>query len=291
MIVFLNGRFVSESRAVVPVSDRGFLYGDGVFETMRVCNGRPFRWAQHFERLKRGAKFLGIRLSFTREELAAFALRLIQRNRMPDSMLRLNLSRGTGRRGYSPKGAGEPTLVMSLHPATDASIPPPRWKLITSTERVLAGDPLTQFKTCNKLPQILARAEADRAGADEALLLNNDGMVAEASSANVFWIQRGTVCTPPLSAGVLPGVTRALMLKLCGKLGLPVAERNVTLRRLKDSAGVFLTLSSWGLVEAATLDGRRLQRSPVSRCLRDAYADERSKACPPAGHANDALRS
>src|SRR5579872_7032026 len=117
MIVFLNGQFVPEESAVVSVFDRGFLYGDGLFETIRIFKGKPFRWEQHLERLQRGAEFLKIKLPFSCTALPKFADELINKNQMPDALLRLTLSRGVGIRGYSPKGAEEPTVVMSLHPA------------------------------------------------------------------------------------------------------------------------------------------------------------------------------
>src|SRR5215475_13951054 len=119
MVVFLNGEFVPEDRAVVSVFDRGFLYGDGLFETMRVFNGKPFRWRQHCERLQCGADFLGIRLPFTVEALRGFVGELIAKNNLPDALLRLTISRGIGARGYSPKGADKPTTTMSLHPPTE----------------------------------------------------------------------------------------------------------------------------------------------------------------------------
>src|SRR5215472_16973761 len=193
MVVFLNGEFVPEKDAVISVFDRSFLYGDGLFETMRVVQGRPFRWAEHMERLERGASFAGIRIPFAEASLRKFAEELIAKNQVPEALLRLTLSRGVGVRGYSPKGAEQPTIVMSLHeflPVDPEN--PPGWRLITSSFRLPADEALAQFKTCNKLPQILARAEADAAGADEALLSNTEGHVVEASSSNLFWVEADT---------------------------------------------------------------------------------------------------
>ena len=272
MQIFLNGQFVAENRAVVSVFDRGFLYGDGLFETTRVVNGRPFRWAQHLARLQRGADFLKIKLPFTPTELRDFADQLIHQNRLPDSLLRLTVSRGVGARGYSPKGADRPTVVMSLHPAPGLE-PAPGWKLITASLRLPAGDPLAQFKTCNKLWQVLARAEADAAQADEALLLNINGQVAEATSANVFWVEGGAVQTPALDGGILPGVTRAAVLEICRQAGLPVAEEGTTPCRLRHADGIFLALSSWGIVEVASLDGVEQKKSPLTGHLRKAYQE------------------
>lgn len=289
--IFLNGQFVPEDRAVVSVFDRGFLYGDGLFETMRVANGQPFRWAQHLARLQQGAEFLKIKLPFAPAELRRFADRLIAQNRLPNSLLRLTVSRGVGARGYSPKNADQPTCVMTLHPLPETPgwsssfslsgdtlkrglqpAEPPRWKLITSTLRLPAGDPLAQFKTANKLWQVLARAEADAAGADEALLLNTAGHVAEATSANVFWVEGHAVCTPPLAAGILPGVTRAAVMELCAAQGLAVTEKNCPPEKLLGADGVFLTLSSLGVVSVAELDGHALKTSPLVETLQEGYA-------------------
>src|SRR5437588_7107131 len=232
---------------------------------MRVCNGNLFRWPQHLDRLQRGAEYMKIRLPFAEAALRAFAQELLRRNKMTESLLRLTLSRGIGPRGYSPKGASHPLLVMTTHPAP--SIDPQRapcWRLVTSSFRLPANERLAQFKTCNKLPQILARAEADAAGADEALLLNTDGQVVEGAGSNLFWIERGVVCTPPLASGVLPGVTRAIVLDLCSKLGYERRHTGITPDQLFATDGVFLSVTSAGIAEGVSLDGRVLSASPLT---------------------------
>ncbi len=274
MLVFLNGQFVPEERAVVSVFDRSFLYGDGLFETMRVYRGKPFRWEQHMERLQRGADFLRINLPFAPEALRRFADELIAKNNLPDALLRLTLSRGVGVRGYSPKDAEHPTVVMSLHPAPiyDTNNPP-RWKVIVSSHRLPANEPLAQFKTCNKLAQILARAEADVAGADEALLLNTDGFVVEGASSNLFWIERETICTPPLASGILPGVTGAVVMEICEQLGLQIREAKIEIEKLRCTNGIFVSLSSFGVVEVISLNGAIVQKSPTIKEIRERYAE------------------
>ena len=272
VLIFLNGQLVPEERAVVSVFDRGFLYGDGLFETMRVFRGKPFRWEQHLERLQRGAAFLKIKLPFTPDALRAFADELIAQNKMPDTLLRLTLSRGIGARGYSPKGAENPTVVMSLHPTpVPENNSPPRWKLITSPHHLPANEPLAQFKTCNKLAQILARAEADAAGADEALLLNTDGFVIEGASSNLFWIERDTICTPPLASGILSGVTRAVVLEICQQLGFQIREANITNEQLKRADGIFVSLSSFGVVEVVSVGGDIVKASSTCKQIQESY--------------------
>jgi branched-chain amino acid aminotransferase len=282
MLIFLNGQFVPEERAVVSVFDRSFLYGDGLFETMRVFRGKPFRWPQHLERLQRGADFLNIKLPYSTEALRGFVDELIAKNKMPDALLRLTLSRGVGVRGYSPKGANCPTIVMSLHPAPSHPFPSdgkgaggegsfPRWKLIISSHRLPANEPLAQFKTANKLAQILARAEADAAGADEVLLLNTDGYVVEGASSNLFWIAGDTICTPPLASGVLPGITRSVVMEICEKLAMKTSETNITAENLKNADGIFVSLSSFGIVEVAAIDEVMVKRSPLVGKIRETY--------------------
>jgi aminodeoxychorismate lyase len=265
---------VPEEEAVVSIFDRGFLYGDGLFEAVRVFNGKYFRWDAHFERFERGAQFLGIRLPFSAKQLREFAEELIARNSVSDSLMRLTLSRGVGPRGYSPKGADHPTLAMSLHsiPACSPATPV-GWKLRTSSFRVPAGEALAQFKNSNKLPQALARAEAEAAGADEALLLNTTGHVVESSCANLFWIEGQAVCTAPLESGILAGVTRIVVEEICEKAGIHFRLGTVTQDQLLHTQGVFLSLSSRGIVEGTSLNGQALARSPiVSRINSDYWA-------------------
>ena len=272
MLVFLNGRFVPESQAVVPINDRGFMYGDGVFETLRVVNGRPFRMMQHLERMARGADFLKIKCPFTLWDLQDFAGRLIGKNKMPAAILRVTLTRGPGERGYTPKTDGKPTVVMTLHaaPSLGKTI---RWTLATSSFRVPAADPLAAFKTMNKLTHIMARIEAIENGADEALLMNTDGEVAETASGNLFWVSRNRVCTVPTSSGALPGITRAVVLEICRSLGLQTTQRVIKPGVLRKAEGIFITQSALGIVPVTALDGEPVASSPFVDQIRCACCD------------------
>jgi aminodeoxychorismate lyase len=284
VMVLLNGRFVPERRAVVSVFDRGFLYGDGLFETLRVRRGQPLFWEPHLDRFRAGAEVLRIRFPVPPGRLLVGARELIRRNRQPDGVLRLQLSRGPGVRGYSPRGATRPMLVMSTHPAPRLpAILPPRWRLMTSVWKMPAQDPITPMKTCNRLPFILARADAEAAGFDEALMLNTNGEAIGAAAGNLFWIEDGVVCTPSLEEGPLAGVTRRLVLRLCAALGLRTAERTATPEELRRRPGVFLTQTVWGIIEVAELDGSRIRRSPLVTKLFREYQTlllEQHKASP-----------
>ena len=270
MVVFLNGRFLPEAEAVVPVNDRGFMYGDGLFETLRVVNGKPFRMAQHLERMTRGADFLKIKPPFTPKELEKIAGQLIEQNQMPDAILRVMLTRGPGRRGYTPDKDSQPTVVLSLHaaPPLEKSV---EWSLITSSFRIPASDVLASFKTTSKILHVMARAEAAEKGADEALLINTNGEVAEAASGNLFWVYDDKICTTPTGRGVLPGVTRAIVLEICQGLGLQTNKRVIKPEALRNSQGIFVTQSAFGIVPITAFDGETVRRSPLVDQIASAY--------------------
>lgn len=273
MMVFINGEFVPEAEAKVSVFDRSFLYGDALFETMLVQNGKVFRWRKHWSRLEKGAVFLKITIPFEEEELLVRAQEIITRNESPDCLLRLHLSRGIGTRGYSPKGADAPMLIMSTHPvkAIDPQNPP-TWKLATSSLRIQADSPLNRTKHANRLLQVLAKAEAEALKADDALLLSSENSVVETSSANIFWTDGLGIFTPPLNTGALDGVTRSVIFELCQGLGIDATERPITVQDLQQSQGVFATLSSLGIVEVTEIDRNTINRSsPIFERLRTAY--------------------
>lgn len=269
MEVYLNGRFLSESAALVSVADRGFCHGDGLFETIRVHQYHPFRWESHLARLAAGMSLLKLSLPLSTNELRDVATELTRRNSLPDAMLRLALSRGVGTRGYSTRGADAPTLVMSLHPAPGIDLSAPlRWKLRTADVRLAPDDPLLRCKTANRLAYVLARSAAEAAGADEALLLNTRGEVVSAASGNLFWWCDGKLFTPPLACGALPGVTREWVIEWARASGQPAAEQATDIAGLLRAEGVFVTMSSFGLIEVIALDDSPLARSPGTGIVR-----------------------
>lgn len=278
MVVFLNGQFVPEQEATVPVTDRGFLYGDSLFETLRVFRGRPFRLAQHLERMARGAEYLGIKLPHPARQIQRFVEELIAKNSLPDAVLRVTLTRGFGERGYTPGDEHTPTLLITMHPAPPVNPEQPALcSLVTSTHRVPATDALSSFKTGSKLLQVMARVEAKAKGADEALLLNSNGEVAEAAGANLFWIYREKVCTIPTGRGVLPGITRAVVLEICQNLNLPTNKRVIKRSALQECDALFLTQSVLGVVVVASLDGEPVPQSPIVEQLHRTYCEMLAK--------------
>lgn len=272
MIVFLNGKFVPEEQAVVSVFDRGFLFGDGLFEALLVRRGKPFCWDEHMDRLQRGVELLKFNVPFSGAQLLDATRELLQRNQTTECMMRLSVSRGITERGYSPKNARDPAIVITLYPPPKVDRNDlPRWPIITSSVRVPSNDPLTAVKSANKLHHVLARAEADAAHANEAILLNTDGNLAEGTTSNIFWIEDGAVCTPSISCGALPGVTRRLVLDLCRRLNIACRELAAPRDRLMQAQGVFLTMTSFGVVEVATLDGQPLKAASLTRRIHAAF--------------------
>jgi branched-chain amino acid aminotransferase len=244
---------------------------------MRVVNGRPFRMAQHLERMTRGADFLKIKPPFTPKELEKFAVQLIEQNKVPDAILRVTLTRGPGTRGYTPNGESRPTVVMTLHaaPLPELSV---EWNLVTSSFRIPASDALASFKTTSKILHVMARAEAKEKGADEALLINTNGEVAETASGNLFWVYQDKICTVPTGRGVLPGITRAIVLEICQTLGLQTNKRVIKPDALRKSQGLFVTQSALGIVPVATFDGEPVTPSPLVDQISSAYNEMLVKA-------------
>lgn len=261
MLAFVDGKFVPEDSPALTVRDRSFMYGDGLFETIRIINTRPFLWPEHLDRLQRGANFLRIRIPASPAELEHAILHLISQNVVIDGTIRLHLSRGPGIRGYSPKGADKPTLVITAHPFTTPL--PSKLRVITSTVRVFSADPALRYKTANRLANILAKIEADEANLDDALILNERNEIAEASGANIFAIRAGKLITPPLSAGALEGTTRAFILK-------NFAADEAPLLTLHDSEGAFLTSAGHLATPIIECDGKPLPIHPLVAQIRRA---------------------
>lgn len=271
-IVFLNGALVPESQAFVPIQDRGFLYGDGLFETLRIHQGRLFRWSAHWQRLQRGLELLRIPLQQDEVALRRAAEQVIEANQSRAGALRITISRGVGQRGYSPKGALHPTLAMVVFEAPSSTATHPlQWRVCLSRHRLSPSNPLSECKTANKLLQVLARMEADDAGVDETLLVDHQGFLAEATCGNLFWLREGFVEHPPEEAGALPGVSASVIHELCAALDIPTREHRLRPEELTATQGAFLTFTTQGVVELIQCGQSALCRSPRVAELWSAY--------------------
>ena len=247
---YVNGRFVPEDRAAISIFDRGFLYGDGVFETMRVYGGRVFRALEHFDRLFEGLQALGIESPFSPEELRAVCRALIRYNNVSDGVARVYLTRDS--------------IVATVKAR---AFVPRELRAIVSGVRI---DPqLSRFKTANRLPYILAQQEAERAGVDDAVLLNADGKVVEFTASNLFVVKGGALLTPPLEDGPLPGITRRIVLALAVEQGIRVQEKSLGPQFLNNADEVFATNSLMEIAPVVTWS----RYNDVTRCLQTTYRE------------------
>ena len=271
-IASLNGQMLRLDEVRISWNDRGFLYGDGLFETIRVHSGRPFLWEWHVTRFMDSATALRIPLHQTPDSLSGITHELIKRNDGPESILRITLTRGVGERGYGISGAEEPTLLITQHPLP--TVPTKPLSLVTTTARIAVDDPLARVKSANKLGSVLAKGEAAAHGADDGLILNSDGNITETSSANIFWVEDGALRTPPISDGALPGITRRLVIGLTPALGRTVREESIAPDRLQQAKAVFVTSTATGVVAVGQVDGTALGTHPLVGQLREAHKVE-----------------
>ena len=291
---WLNGELLPRSEASVPIDDRGFLYGAACFETLRAHGGAVFRLDRHLDRLEAGLRAMGVEAP-PRAELQAAIAETLEANALPEARVRLTVSAGTGgaRPGLEPAEA--PLVLVTAQPVPD-TVTPAR-ALVARGARVTADRPLPFAKTVNYLGPLLALEEARRAGLDQALLLDLDGDVVEASTANIFAVLggegSGVLVTPPLEAGALPGVTREAVLECARGLGLETAERRLPLAELLAAREALLTNSIAGVQPLAEVrDGDRSYQfeapGPLTRALIEAYREAVARECggsppPPAG--------
>jgi len=189
-----------------------------------------------------------------------------------ESVMRITLSRGVGQRGYGVTGEEQPTLLITQHPLPASPIQP--LSLVVTSVRVAVGNPLAKVKSVNKLDSILAKRDATSQGADDGLIVNSEGNLTETSSANLFWMEDRTLRTPPVSDGVLPGVTRRLVISLASVLGQAVREESVDLDRLQQAEAAFVTSAATGIIAVGQVNGTELGTHPLLGQLQDAYEAE-----------------
>lgn len=284
MLVWLNGRFVEARRARVSALDRGLLHGDGLYDTWRTYGGTPFDTAAHLRRLATSARRLGFPPPGDARVWEARARRLVRRNGLADAAIRLTMTRGATGEALLPHRSGPPTLLLTVRP-----IPA---DLVRQQERGIAcvrlpfprdaAFPWGTMKLVGHMSAVAGRRTATARGAAEGLYVTAAGEVTEGTTSNLFAIDRGTLVTPPLSAGVLGGVTRDLVLRLARRLGLTVREAPLRSVRLDRCAELFLTASTIEVLPVVRLDGRRIgagRPGPVTRSLQAAYRAHVARAC------------
>ncbi len=268
----LNGAVIPSIKASIPVFDRGFLYGDGLFETLRIHRQQPFQWKRHWERFSTGCHALGIPLETTEQHWLDQLKTLISANRADHAMVRMHLSRGSGPRGYAPPSQPTPTSLISMHPAPELAPGNLKsWNLIISSMRHPSAWDLNGWKTSNKLFQILVKSEAQSKGADDALVLNEQDRITETSSANLLMVMEDQIITPSRESGILEGTTRSLIRDFAKELSIPFRETDCDVSLLKGVQSVFASLSSFGLVHVARIDDLSYPLHPIEEALYTRY--------------------
>src|SRR2546427_1286701 len=259
--VYINGKFLPQSEAKLSVFDHGLLYGDGVFEGIRAYNGRVFKLERHMDRLFHSAKAIDLKIPHTKDEVAKIVLDTCRRNDIKEGYIRPIITRGPGDLGLDPrKCKSGPSIVVIAQPSINllGKVYERGLKLVTSSYRRVPPQRLSpSIKSLNYLNQIMARVEANQYGADEALLLDVQGYVSEASADNFFIVQNHSVITPPTSTN-LPGVTRETTLELAEKLGLRTHERPFTLYDVWASNEAFITGTAAEIGPVVEVDGRTI---------------------------------
>ncbi len=275
-IVYLNGAFVPKSEAKIPAMDYGFLYGYGLFETMRAYGGTVFRLDSHLARLKKSADRLGIAVEAA--ELSNAVKGTLLKNRLKDARIRLTVSIGEGGMVPDPSSCTKTTVLVAA--ARYVPYPPEVYRkgfrLIVSSIRRNSQSPLPCMKTANYLENMLARQEAKAAGVDDALLLNEKGQIAEASASNFFLVSGNTLKTPPPESGILPGITRDVILELAKQLGVKAIEADSHMEELSTADESFLTNSIIEVMPVISIDRRTVgsgKPGTITVKLMTAYKD------------------
>ncbi len=259
--IYLNGQFVRKEEAVISVYDHGFLYGDGVFEGIRMYDGNVFRLQEHVDRLYNSAKSIMLNIPLTKDEMTEVIAETLRKNQFVDAYIRVVVSRGVGNLGLDPSTCARPQVIiiaeqLSLFPK---SLYEKGIDIITVATRRNRSDVLSpKVKSLNYLNNILVRIEANIAGASEALMLNDQGYVAEASGENIFIVKGNTLLTPPGYVGALEGVTRNAIIEIGQQLGFDVREEIFTRHDVYVADEVFLTGSAAEVIPVVKVDGREI---------------------------------
>lgn len=280
MLAYVNGKFLSKDDAMVSVFDHGFLYGDGVYETMRAYRGKIFFVGRHLARLKQSADAISLSLPLPLDKIGEALNEALTVNKLNEAYIRIQISRGTGDIGLDPALCPAPTMVILTRPFKD--YPPELYAngvavAIVQTRRnhPLALDPA--IKGTNFLNNILAKIESLKTGAYEGIMLNWKGYVAEGTISNIFTVRKGILYTPDLETGILEGITRDLVLHLARKSKIPTKELLMRPKDLTKADECFITNTTIEVLPVTSIDGRPVgsgRPGPVTERLMKAYKNE-----------------
>jgi branched-chain amino acid aminotransferase len=275
--VYINGKFYEKADAKVSVYDHGLLYGDGVFEGIRIYASKVFKLAEHIERFYESARHIMLEVPLSRDQLRDAVLNTVRINAKHDGYIRLIITRGAGSLGIDPRKTTDPQVIVIVD---DISLYPPELYengmeiMVASTIRNHPGALNPRIKSLNYLNNILAKIEATRAGCLEAIMLNVNGEVAECTADNIFFVKHGELRTPPLHAGLLEGITRNTVMELAQAADIPVREMTLTRHDVYSAEECFLTGTGAEIIPAVKCDGRVIgtgKPGPITRQLRERF--------------------
>ena len=278
-IYHVDGELVAADEATVSVEDRGFQYGDAAFETLRAYGGELFEWAAHADRLKETCEILAIDHGLSPKALRARALATLEANGLDDAYVRLSISRGVQPGKLDPQPDVDPTVVIIVKPLPRGGLSgEPVWDgpatlRTVSTQRVPDAAIPARAKTHNYLNGILARLELRGTDADEAIMLDSAGHVAEGATSNVFAVDDDGLLTPALSGPILPGVTRETVIDVAEEEGIPVREVTIGSEALRSAEELFCTNSTWEVRPVDSVDGISVGGGPVTQLLAQRYRE------------------
>ena len=260
--IYIDGKFYSEANAKVSVFDHGLLYGDGIFEGIRFYNGRVFRLEEHLERLWDSARSICLQVPISRREMTEAVLETIRQNDLRDGYIRLLVTRGIGNLGLNPMQCKHPSVIIIAATIVLYHENFYRKGLTIVTCATRRSNPAAlnpAVKSLNYLNNVMARIEANLAGADEALMLNDAGNVAECTADNVFIVKRGQMFTPPTTAGALRGITRSIVFEIAAELGIKITETDITRHDVFIADECFLTGTAAEIIPVVKADGRLIR--------------------------------
>ncbi len=262
-ICWIDGRWHGADEPLIAPTDRGFLYGDGVFETLRSRNGRFFRLERHLARLQRGMDVLSIHPGDGVTEALEALPGVFEQFDAGDVVIRLSVTRGNGWLQARPSAQGLVSILAKPAPSS----PPDAGRAVLSSVVCDATSPVADIKTCNWLPNILARQEAEGLGFDEAILCNGLGYLTEASSSNLFWTIDGELFTPAIESGALPGITREAVIEAAKSIHINVYEGSYLPEALSESEAAFVTNSVFGIKQLISFGEAPLLKEDPSRVV------------------------
>lgn len=284
--VYLNGEFVDSEKATISVYDQGFLYGDGIFESFRSVGDRLYQFPQHYQRLKQSAEALHYPLTLSQQELEAVLMELREKNSLKDAYYRITITRGRGEVGFQRSMENDLTclIIGREFKAFDQKMYQEGIQLRVAETRRNAPEAINpKIKSISSLNSLLGKLEARAAGAFEVIMLNNKNHVCEGASSNIFWVKDKWVFTPDGSTGLLEGVTRSTIMKLCEeKLNLRVVTGEFKLQDVKFADEVFITSTSLEVMPVVKVDDfiiNQGQVGPVAHHLREELHRDMGKSC------------